>query len=79
MEMWNFALIISNGHFALAEYGHVVQKQRDYIIKKANILSFLGPSASFAIQQCVFAPCDRILQRALCLSPINRTRQISKC
>ena len=29
-------------------------KQRDYIIQKANILSFQGPTASFAIQQGVF-------------------------
>ena len=26
-------------------------KNRDYIIEKANILSFQGPTASFAIQQ----------------------------
>ena len=29
-------------------------KQGDYIIQKANILSFQGPTASFAIQQGVF-------------------------
>ena len=51
-----------------AEYGHMVQKkpcwmannaveqekQRDYIIQKANILSFQGPIALFAFQQGVF-------------------------
>ena len=30
------------------------EKQRDYIIQKANILSFQGPIALFAFQQGVF-------------------------
>ena len=31
-----------------------LEKQRDYIIQKANVLPFQGPSALFAIQQGVF-------------------------
>ena len=30
------------------------EKQRDYIIQKANILSFQGLTGAFAIQQGVF-------------------------
>ena len=29
------------------------EKQKDYIIQKANILSFQGPTALFAVQQGV--------------------------
>ena len=39
--------------------------QRDYIIRKDNILSFQGLTGAFAIRQRVFVRCDRILQRAL--------------
>ena len=30
------------------------EKQKDYIIQKANILSFQGPTALFALQQVVW-------------------------
>ena len=30
------------------------EKQKDYIIQKANILSFQGPTALFALQQGVW-------------------------
>ena len=30
------------------------EKQRDFIVQKANILSFQGLTGVFAIQQCVF-------------------------
>ena len=32
--------------------GH--EKQKDYVIQKANILSFQGPTALFALQQGLF-------------------------
>ena len=34
--------------------GGELEKRRDYIIQQANVLSFQGPSALFAIQQGVF-------------------------
>ena len=42
------------------------EKQRDYIIQKANILSFQGPIALFAFQQGVFVPRNCILPRVHC-------------
>lgn len=37
--------------------------QRDFIIQKANILSFQGLTGAFAIRKGVFVRCDRILQK----------------
>ena len=34
------------------------EKQGNYITQKANILSFQGTTASFALQQGVFVQCD---------------------
>ena len=48
------------GYGPLAECGHMAndveggEKNRDYIIQKADIHSFQGPTASFAIPQGVF-------------------------
>ena len=52
MEMWNFALITSNGHFALCRIRSRGTKT-NRLHQQANILSFLGPTTSSAIQQCV--------------------------
>ena len=45
-----------------------LEKQRDYIIQKANVLSFQGPLALFAIQQGVFL--YSICNRFLCKGPL---------
>ena len=45
-----------------------LEKQRDYIIQKTNVLSFQGPLALFAIQQGVFL--YSICNRFVCKGPL---------
>lgn len=49
------------------------EKHRDYIIQKADTLSFPGPTALFAIHQGVFAPCDRFHERFVFVTSVDET------
>lgn len=49
------------------------EKHRDYIIQKADTLSFPGPTALFAIHQGVFAPCDRFHAKFVFVTSVDET------
>ena len=59
-QQWERNCACDTASFAIQQFAQGQGKPRDDIFQKANILSFQGLTASFAILQGVFfLPCDR--------------------
>ena len=59
----------------MSNFARGKENHGDYIIQKANSLSFQGPIATtlFAIHQSVFAPCDRFHAKFVFVTSVEET------